>query len=154
MAFDFLNGLTDDEKRELQAHLAFSLQARPASYSDSELALWEALAEVCKVSNARPALDAVVKSIGRKAYADKAAAVAALLKKAVLPATRRPLVNALRLIMLQSLCASLKARGLPVSPRSLLSNISMLADAVDAQFPGYLEAGLMLRIATRPATAT
>lgn len=52
-------------------------------------------------------------------------------------------LSALGQLMGEALALYLEKRGVPIAPSTLLNNISKVPTAVDAAFPGYLEAGVL-----------
>lgn len=55
-------------------------------------------------------------------------------------------INGVITTCLSSLAEEMKARGMPLTPRGMLDNISLLPSAVDQGFPGYAAAGFLHRI--------
>lgn len=52
-------------------------------------------------------------------------------------------------LSLRILAANIVERGLPVSYRTLVSNLGLIGEAVDEEFPGYRECGLLHVVLTR-----
>jgi hypothetical protein len=65
----------------------------------------------------------------------------------------RTLRNGMRQLMLNCLRDWVKGSGTPLSPKTLLQNIDKLEHAVDHEYPGYIDAG-MLGLALTPLPET
>lgn len=149
-----LAALTEAEKRELYEQLAYQLRARKSDPSDTELALWDAVVSALPAPaakrfghNGRLGLDNVIEAYGRNKFAMRAQELADLLADAVPPNLRRMQRDAVRGIMLRCLGEWLMERGIPITAGTLLQQFDYLRHAVDRQYPGYIEAKLLHRVA-------
>jgi hypothetical protein len=153
--------LSDTEARKLYDRLAHRFRStarqraeREPTFSADERGLWMALSAVCRrpmsgtASNS--ALAAFCQSYGRKQFQARLAELDAYLDSACGVKLRRPERDALRRIALQSLADRMSTwvsngRPLPIVPKTVLNSFEYLVGAVEDDFPGYAEAGLLHR---------
>lgn len=146
MAFDFLNDLADEEKRELLARLSYELSnTKNQGFSADEMALWTTLAEV--LPNYRfVKIDNFVASFGRARYRNCSERLEALLGAALPQSTRRPVRMAIRALLVKCVVDYLHAAQIAVSAKSVLSAFDHLEFATDRQYPGYLAAKIIHKV--------
>lgn len=145
--------LSAKEKRALADQLALELASEKAEYSDEETALWVAIGDALASVKVRPmsgqglgALDAFATKFGKAKYRACAAALDALVKRACLPHARKVVRTEMRRVMLQCLAQHMQSRDIPVSATTLLHQFEYLEDAIDQQYPSYLQCGLLHRV--------
>lgn len=134
-----LLALSDNEREQVLSVFSFTTKYEPTL---EEKLTWEAIVAVCMTGLP---LARFVESYGTKKYAAKVNELYHFVgnaRKHLRPAQ----LNALVKISLDCLALNLRSRGIPVTPSTLLNSLSLLASAVDDQYPGYAEARLLHRI--------
>lgn len=145
---DLLAALTPDQRRELYDRLGYEFRDTALVHSPEELELWDAINDSVGLGRrARPPFSTFVTSYGKRRFAMCVALMDDLLDEALAPMTRRPVKHAVRLMLLKCLCDNIRARNLLVSATMLCNNFSILRAVVDQNFPGYIEAKLLHRVA-------
>lgn len=147
MSFDFLTDMTLEEKKALSDQLAFELRGGKAPISDAAYELWDALSETVGQKAVKAHLLRFLEDFGKAKYANAVEVCEHLLTAAVPKGTRKPIVMAVRRVVLACLADHLRAQNIPATPRVILNNIGMLRYAVDQQYPGYIDAQLLHRVA-------
>lgn len=149
MTFDFLASMSLADREELAAQLAFELRKTKTPVSAADAELWDALGDVLRAhGKGRQPLSTFITDFGRAKYASCVEQIETLLVEAAPPGVRKTVVMALRRIVLECLAQHLKAASIPVTPRVMLNSFGLLRYAVDQQFPGYIAAQLLHRVAT------
>ncbi len=147
MALD-LTLLTDDERRDLYAKLAFEYRDAPGksrAFNRAEEMLWEALRDF--IPDQYPmGLTRFVTSVGPIVYRDAADRLEALLTRVLPVGTRQPVRNEIRRIAIAALVDWLRSVMAPISGTSIIRSFDHLEHAIDRQFPGYMAAGILHRV--------
>ena len=145
MAID-LDSLSAAEKQELYAQLAFSMQDQDDA-SDLPRELWDAMLHVLQLEGkSRMTLKAFVRGYGRAKYIQRGEELDKLLAAALPAYTRKQTVVAVRRIILGCLVQRMNQKGIPVSPTSILRCFPWMRAAVDAAYPGYIDAQLLHKV--------
>lgn len=151
-----LAGLSLEDKKQLQAQLAFELGGRgkiaAGDLPTPALEFWDSLQDAVGFRGAsRQSPSSFIKTAGKA----KLLAAADLVQAFVQEGSGRGLPKASRMAVmtavLRCLVTHLNARGIPVSAAVVCNSLGVLPDAVDRRFPGYHEAKLIDRIAVRVA---
>jgi hypothetical protein len=143
-----LASLSLDERRELHAQLAYEFRGSKSGAAELPNELWDAICEAIKTTGrSRQPLGRFLESFGKSEYQRCSEQMDALIARAVPKGTRKPVVMAVRRVMIDTLIAHLDNRNIPVSPRSILNSFGMLKYAVDQAYPGYIEAQLLHMVA-------
>lgn len=148
MTFDFLDSLTDAERRALHTKLSYDLASaggKSREFSDKETALWRDLGDALPTMHRQP-LAAFAERFGLRRYSDAADAFERVAARALPGVVRKPIRDAVRVRMLRCLADMLLGMHVPATAASVLNNIHQIEFAVDQQFPGYIAAGLLHRI--------
>ena len=140
--------MSDAELDELSSSIAYARQARTGDkYSFAEIELWQIVQEMF---NRPQSLDHFVRGMdgsagfGVQRFLSCAQTLEATVNKAcALGSKQKSMRNAVRRLMLGCLRNWLKSANVPPSPRALLLNIDKLEYAVDQEYPGYIEAGIL-----------
>ena len=151
-----ISGLSETEMRELMGQLEYELSRQDgnvraarkrAPFTAAEDLLWEV---ICDTAGFPRSLAGMVakKEIDRLQFAEAAACVDRFVAEACGGAA---LGRAQRRVLLRQLygCLSdtLAEWNVPVVHRNLVKHTVRLAHAVEAAYPGYARAGLLLRVA-------
>jgi len=137
-----ISTLTPEEKRNLADQLAYELRDRAPTLTPGEAALWEALTMVMP-RGTLPPQEAALKRYGRAKYTHAANSFAEVLAEALPDDKRRATRIAMRCLLLTCLVDYMKVRRFRSGLNPLLEAFPLLREAVDAQYPGYLDAGLL-----------
>ena len=141
--------MTDAELDELSSGIAYARLSRTGThYSHAELELWNT---VQAIFNRHQAIDHFVRGMdgGRGFGVQQFLACAQTLEAVVNRACargKRPdkvMRMGMRRLLLDCLCHWLKGANVPLSPKALLQNIDKLEHAVDQEYPGYIDAGIL-----------
>lgn len=146
MAFD-PSTLTADERRQLYDQLAYEFRGVSGKgiKVDVPPELWDVIGDV--LEGRRQPLARFLEDYGKANYIACAAQLEALIVKAVPKGTRKPVVMAVRRCMIDCLISRMQARGIPVTPKSILNCFVMLRQAIEEAYPGYIDAQLLHRVA-------
>jgi len=146
--------MTDAELDELSSRIAYTRSTRSRDkYSLAELELWRTLQEMFHRSQP---IDNFVRGMdgsagfGVQRFNACAQVLESLVNRAC-KSTKRPDKSqriAMRRLLLECLRDYLKYGNIAVSPARLLNNIEKLEYAVDQQYPGYIEAGMLSYVIT------
>ena len=148
MDLDFINHLSSDEEKELFARL--SLRQRNAKRVDMTQegeALWRAVETLLRLRPLQMTLDRFLEGYGRVKYLDGVATMEAILSEAVPKQERKDVRQRVRIIALECLRDYLHSAEIPCTAKTMLNNFDYLRHAIDVQFPGYIDAQLLHRVA-------
>lgn len=138
-----LDGLNEVEQRQLLDLLRWKF-ADAVELSADEREVWDALLEALKV---RLPLAEFAKNFGKERMRQQLAAVDAFVIASCVPIMRKPVRMAVLRSLFLCLASHLASRGIPTTPKVMLSNVSLLSHAVEQRFPGYAQAKLLHRVA-------
>lgn len=143
-----LDGLSQRDEQELFEALSYRrAKASPgAAPSRDEASLWDAINAALAIHRAAP-LPVFVQGYGKAKYAEAVAQMHEFVTESCGPAMRQVVRDRVVAKALRALVLYMDAIGIPLTPKTVISNFGMLASAVDAQFPGYAAARLLHRIA-------
>lgn len=147
--------MSDAELDELSANIAYARSQRASKdYSRAEIEMWSTL---CAIFNRRQPIDYFVRGMDGSAgfgiarFLTCAQVLEALVNKGCGFGNKRPdktLRTGMRRLLLECLCHWLKSINVPLSPKNVLNNIEKLEHAVDQEYPGYLDAGILSFVLT------
>jgi len=148
-----LTKMSDAELDELSSGIAYARSQRGADYSRAELDLWDTIQTIF---NRKQSIDHFVRGadggngFGVATFRTCAQTLEAVINKACKQTGRpdRAMRVAMRILVMRCLSNWLKISNVPPSPRSLLANIEKLEYAVDQEYPGYIEAGILSFVLT------
>lgn len=141
--------MTDAELAEREAELAYVRAAKSdGKYSQAELDLWKTLQEMF---NRREPINHFVRGMdggngfGVQRFLSCAQVLDALIVKACARGVKpdKAMRIAMRRLLLDCLHNWLKGANVPVNPRALLHNIDKLEHAIEQEYPGYIDAGML-----------
>ena len=143
---DELLELSDADRANLLALIAREEVSRPFKASRADLDMWSALLKLSPHSQHRT-LDAFLKDkhhgMSRQEWSSAVAYVGDFV--ADVEPVRYPDQDRAALVglALHCLASDVHGRGIEVTPKRLIDNLPRLRIAIDAAFPGYIEAGLL-----------
>lgn len=142
-----LSTLTLTQQRDLYARLGYNLREKKArEFSQLEANLFGFLKENVAAAK-RMTLEMVAKDYGVIKFAEKAHDLDEFLAVAIPGIVRRNVRGVLVGAVGRCLCDYLEANGQPITTKTLLNNFDKLKFCVDRQYPGYIDAGLLPRLA-------
>lgn len=134
--------LSREERGRLMSALSFMDRRSETTLSRDEQHVLNVLSEVCET---RIQTTKFLEQYGRRRFAERVEELLTFISD-----TRRYLrqvqVQSLVVTCLRCLASELRGREIPVTPRTVLNNMSMLRHAVDRRFPGYASAGLLHKV--------
>lgn len=155
MSFDYtlLDKLTADERREVQARLALqSGKKAKQDLSPEDAEFWDLVCEAAGLlPRQRQRLSVFVTDYGRTKFQDRLATLDDVLNLGVPAGTSRTVRMAVKRVALSALVEMLTERSIPVTAKTLLNSFDRLQFAVDLQFPGYIRAKLLHKVARAAA---
>lgn len=141
-----IDTMTEQEQKDLLAALSYRLQSkgRGEGLTADQQLVWDTLLEAL---GRRPyPVSRFLPEYGRARFIERAAWLHGFVNEhCKLP--RRPVRVQVLHILWGCLAAHLRARDIPPGPKSMLNSLDQLEHAVDARFPGYIRAGLLVRVA-------
>lgn len=147
--YETIMGLSAHEREQLLANVQHDAHKSTVTeaLSPEEGIVYTALMEVCasKIPHSK-----LFETYGRKKFVEKANIILDY-TRSTRKAMRRPQLQGLVTLCLKCLAKNLKARDIPVTPRTLLDNIEHLSYAVNRAFPGYASAGMLHILVDRQA---
>jgi hypothetical protein len=134
-----ISTLSVAEQKDALRYLSMRFAEKADDAAPEEQNTWEAIRTVLRIHGvvAVPPLNVVRERVGRIRYHEASSALAEFVESGSSPGTRRMDQHAMMVTCLDCLADYLEARGIPVAPRSIISNFSMLGHAVNQAFPGY-----------------
>jgi hypothetical protein len=151
MGFEFLADLSLEARRELHAKLSYELREKAScSISVADTQLWDAVRQLLPGYRATP-LSVFLTNFGQNRFQEARARLDAVLIRALPKNTRRPIRQAVTLIIIQCLIDYLRENDISLSAKSVLGAFEHLEYAVDLQYPGYIECQLMDKVVRRVA---
>lgn len=143
-----LASLSLAERRELHAQLSYEFRGSKAGAAELPNELWDAINDALhSAGKHRVPLNRFLETYGKARYQVCSEQLDALIQRAVPKVTRKPVVMAVRRIMIDCLIAHLANRNIPATPTVILNSFGMLKYAIDQAYPGYIEAQLMHQVA-------
>jgi hypothetical protein len=143
-----LDDLDEAEQRILYDQLAYRFSKQPQTISADEGELWDAIIDALGLpARERPPLKNYIQAHGKARYIEHVEAVESLISRALPEMVRRPVKASVRRRMLTCLAKYLRAINVPPTPTTMVQNLGRLEYAVDACYPGYINARLLHRIA-------
>lgn len=139
-----------EELDELSSGIEYARSARFADrYTNAEDELW---AELQTIFNRPQPIHHFVKGMdggagyGMQRFKACAQMLDGLIKKVCPVGTKKPVRHAMRKLLLNCLCNWLRGANVPLSPKVVLNNMEKLEHAVDQEYPGYIDAGILLYV--------
>jgi hypothetical protein len=127
------------EQKALFAKLSAKFN-KSTTLTASEEAVWAAVAATL---NARPRLEPFIASFGKGRYKEACAMIEQYLEDGVGRSLSRLEFSKLAPLILECLAEQVRDAIGPCTPTSLLSNLNMLAEAVDINYPAYHQCRLL-----------
>lgn len=135
--------LSPDEKAGLITDIEYDLRKVSANLSRRELLVYDILLPHCKNP---PPLGRLLETYGARKYKQRVSELYEYVD-AARKFLRPPELAALLELCVNCLALDIQRRGsIPVTPATLLDSVSRIEIAVDDQFPGYADAGLLHRM--------
>ena len=142
---DELLELSDADRANLLALIAREEVSRPYKATRADSELWQALTQLSPHSPHRT-LDSFLKDkhgLSRQEWSSAVAYLGAFTED-VEPVRHRDEDRAALVgLALHCLTSDMHGRGIEVTPKRIIEQLPRLRTAVDAAFPGYIEAGLL-----------
>ena len=150
MVDDMLAGMSRSDMLLLQDRLAYAMKKTSRDpITTAEQMIWDAVCDACGLRDrARPPIAQAMDKIGRGKFNEYIVVLNDFVAAGSGGANlRRPVHQAILTTVLRCLVQRLRHRGISLSPRTVLMNLSQLSIAVEQRFPGYVEAHLLHRVA-------
>lgn len=143
-----LNNLSDAEARKLYTTLAFRFSAKKShDFTAEERMIYELIkkhvAGHARIAPLEIAVNAQGVGIGN--YCEKVADLFDLIRLGSDKLVRRPVRYAIADLMIECLAEDLQERGVALSFRSIVTNLSRARSVFEANFPGYISARILHR---------
>lgn len=141
--YDEIQQLTAGERARLLSNLKFQENnANTHDFSREEQCVFDALMQL---SGVRIPKNKFLEKYGTKKFSGSVQELYGFIDS-YRRFLRQPQINGLAFLCLRCLAQDLRRRELPVTPKVLLDNLSILPYAVDRAFPGYMRAGMLHKV--------
>jgi hypothetical protein len=141
-----IDSLPASQRRAIydRLHHQFSPARKAYQPTQAEADVWAA---ICDALGMKMPLTAFVASFTQKRFRECSEAIHSYVLSGCRVAPRRQVLTSLTQVAVGCLAKHLGEGGRTVSPTRLLNEMFMLGFAVDSAFPGYVQAGLLARVA-------